>query len=146
MCAAGLTECDGACVDTAISAAHCGGCDQPSTGTCEGGDCILACELDAAVVQNLGFVGPDCADCTQDNCCEVGNACWNDDDCYDLVFCVAVSNAPCIEEGFTYDSAGLACLAEECGSYPDSVLIKFFTAKECSDDACPTACEGLFGG
>jgi len=44
-CEAPLVECGGACVDTQIDAAHCGGCDAPCDvgQLCEAGSCVLDC-------------------------------------------------------------------------------------------------------
>lgn len=44
-CDAPLVECNGACVDTQIDAANCGGCDAPCTAeqVCEAGACVLDC-------------------------------------------------------------------------------------------------------
>ena len=35
----GVSACDGVCVDTDTSSQHCGGCDQPCSGSCSGGLC-----------------------------------------------------------------------------------------------------------
>ncbi|MCP3168504.1 hypothetical protein [Myxococcus qinghaiensis] len=50
----GAARCGGACVNTEVDPAHCGGCDNAcaSGQTCEGGVCIARCQIDGQQVES----------------------------------------------------------------------------------------------
>ena len=79
VCRAGLTRCDGVCVDTRAAPAHCDGCGMPCANgeLCQDGACIASC---AAMKQSCNGA---CVDVTSDSlhCGNCGKLCRVDEVC-----------------------------------------------------------------
>jgi hypothetical protein len=77
-CAAGLTACDGTCVDLETDAAHCGDCDAAcEIGPCQAGACVTGCaaglsDCDGTCV-DLSVDATHCGDC--DVACAAPDTC-----------------------------------------------------------------------
>src|SRR5512138_1458669 len=89
-CPTGQSRCDGACVDTQVSAAHCGACGQGcGLGTCAGGVC--SCDGAAGTTDCAGY-WPQCVDLTSEvsSCGTCGHACAATNGvCLDSTCCVS---------------------------------------------------------
>ena len=79
VCRAGLTRCDGACVDIRADVAHCGGCGKACGGgeRCEDGACVASCTAPKEAC------GDACVEVASDSlhCGECGKLCAVDELC-----------------------------------------------------------------
>ena len=109
VCRAGLTRCDGACVDTRADAANCDGCGKAcGVGTvCADGACVASCGADQQVC------GGACVDVKSDSlhCGDCGKLCPADElclsgNCHPFVTIDGCDSCPCAEACESEDSDG----------------------------------------
>lgn len=140
-CAVGLTDCDGACVDLASDAGHCGQCNS----ACTGGECIDGECIPSECDDGLRWCDGRCVDTRSDdeNCGACGEVCESQQVCESGVCVDACTGDDCPEDCETGEAlCGGACVdtgrdPSHCGEC-DSACAE---GESCKAGRCVAACE-----
>lgn len=138
-CSEGLSECGGACVDLASSAAHCGDCatECSTDEVCTAGACTLACGSDRTACDGA------CVSTASDpvNCGACGHACATDEVCNTGTCALECSGglvacgASCVD---------LSTDRDHCGDCTTACTAPDHAQPVCARSECAWECQGGF--
>ncbi len=147
----GASCCDGACVDTSMELAHCGGCGMECPGgasaipACTGGECALRCESGYDDCNRVASDGCEANLGSPASCGACGNVCAAGERCASVGGSYAC-RATC--PAGTTDCGGscvdLSADVAHCGRCDAACASRPGASRTCAMGACSYACAGDF--